>query len=449
MKILNKETYSLTVLLTRQCNLHCSYCYVHKQKTLEFDKKLIQKGILFFLSQPWYNKEITFYGWEITLFPVEELKSLFLFIKKLNSYIPKNIRIIVVTNGTIYSKKHFDIFSQYADEIRISIDGMPNTHDIDRWAWTGQIILSNFHKIISDFPDITNKVSFNKVISPYNIWTLVADCIYIIENFIIPSNWPWLTIWTAQSISWWKKHHPILLKTSYFKLLRELNNRWYNKYTKRFFNIPVWYCFYANLALGYDGKIYNCDFNANRVDLLGKTTYVYDIKEDILNPNLDILTCEYNITSTRCKNEECSMCTNSCINYHVLWDKELVKSDQVNIEKLKKDGRIFHYSEYSSKVIAIKFINTFWNKRKGLNVLTTFLGFLWLSEVFILKNAECDNIFYIYLQEKLSNKIVFHFMENINEEKLCTIDLKKEQIFNKNGEKIGNFFDGISYLDII
>jgi sulfatase maturation enzyme AslB (radical SAM superfamily) len=448
MKILNKETYSMTVLLTRQCNLDCSYCYVHKQKKLEYDKLLIQKGIIFFISQPWYNKEVTFYGWELTLFPVEELESIIVFTIKLNKYFSKNIKIIVVTNWTIYSKKHYEVFSKYADEIRISIDWKPENHDIDRWDWTWNVILNNFKIITSDFPEIIKKISFNKVISPNNINSFVEDCMYIIETFIINTSWLWLTVWTAQSISWWDKKHPLLLRTSYVKLLNKLKTKWYNKYVKRFFNISVWYCFYASLALWYDGKIYNCDFNANRVDDINDKTYIYDIKKDLINPLLDISSCEYDITSKICKNEECSMCTNTCINYDVLWNKQLDIDKQVSIELIKKDWRIFRYTDYSKKNIAIKFINTIWNNRKWLNVITTFLGFLWISEITILKDWDYNIDFYKHLQEK-TNGIKFNLIDIITEEKICIIDLDKEQMYNKNWDKIGNFFDGISYMDII
>ncbi len=451
MKILKKETYSMTVMITRQCNLDCTYCYVNKQKHLELDMTALKKGILFFLSQPWYNKELTFYGGEILLVDTHSLQELFHFSREVGVRMKKAVNIVVVTNGVLYSEKHWDLFVKYCNEVRLSIDGWPMSQDIDRGNWTTISIQKTFFRVLEKYPEAKNLLSVNKVVSPHNIHTLTEDCMYIIENYLKHLSGRWLSLGTAQAVSWWKERDILLLKTQYYKLEKKLSQKDLIDYCKRLFHIPVWYCFYANLALWYDGRIYNCDYNANRSKDFRDQTYIYDIYTDTINPDLDVDICEYNVKSDRCRNELCALCTRTCTNYDAQNQKNLNEEESGSLANIKMGWRFFHYGTYDKKRIVFLLRNLKWNIRKALNCLSTSTAFLKLDTICIIEENEEDFIqSYSILSRELENEYTLLLEKEIPSwASLCILDLEKEQFFDVNGKNIGNFFNGISYFNII
>ncbi|MCK5580426.1 MAG: radical SAM protein [Candidatus Omnitrophica bacterium] len=136
-KIISKNTPSdLDLFFTRKCNLHCHYCFLHKEGTDNvtlgtLDEGSLKKSIDILFSYPGKKKAISFMGGEPTLeFPL--IKKIYNYAK--NEANKKNITLIasLVTNGTFLNQEMVDFFIKNKISFRISIDGDRLTHDQNR-----------------------------------------------------------------------------------------------------------------------------------------------------------------------------------------------------------------------------------------------------------------------------------------------------------------------------
>ncbi|MDD3653170.1 MAG: radical SAM protein [Desulfotomaculaceae bacterium] len=136
---------ALELNLTFNCNLTCSYCFVH-QKSPQ-DRMTIgtaQKAIDLLMERAAYpNVNITLFGGE----PLLE----FNLIKKIVPYALEaakkhNLAVTwaVTTNGTLINEEILKFFSQYNINMLLSIDGGPETHDRYRRTRCGE---GTWHKI--------------------------------------------------------------------------------------------------------------------------------------------------------------------------------------------------------------------------------------------------------------------------------------------------------------
>ncbi len=435
--------------MTRQCNLDCSYCYVFKQKKLDYqDLNLIKRGILFFLYQPWYIKEVTLLGWEICLVPLDWIHEIFLLLVKMRKILNKAISIVVVTNGTLYKKEYFELFQEFCDEIRISIDWHPDNHDLDRGIWSGAKILTVFNTLIWEIPSITQKISINKVISPNNVATLESDIFFLYENYLSKLQGKWLSIGTAQGVSGWTKKHKLQLWVNGTKIMRTLQESpEMSQKMKRIFNIKFWCCLYENMAMGFDWKIYNCDFNANRVDLMWANTYIYDIEKDLINPQLDINSCHFDMLSEDCKNETCSTCTGTCMNFDTKKSTILEGDDADILKSIKIEWRLWTMLQYRNTEYTIKFewISPISNV-KIYNFLLPFCSSLNTKNVNIIIDGiiDFDKWKLIKQLEKFSlNFISWNKFDRLN----LIVNIETEFIMNNNREIIGDIIVWVSPID--
>ncbi|OPX85175.1 MAG: hypothetical protein A4E53_03642 [Pelotomaculum sp. PtaB.Bin104] len=141
---------ALELNLTFNCNLTCSYCFIHQKSPQDrMTFATAQKAIDLLMERAAFpNVNITLFGGE----PLLE----FNLIKKLVPYALEvaqkhNLAVTwaVTTNGTLVNEEILKFFSQHKINMLLSIDGGPETHDRYRLTRSGE---GTWHKIAGLLP---------------------------------------------------------------------------------------------------------------------------------------------------------------------------------------------------------------------------------------------------------------------------------------------------------
>ena len=166
----------LTLQVTQNCNLRCSYCvyggsYInrhHCNKRMDF--QMAKKAIDFALERSSDSRRLSigFYGGE----PFLEFE----LIKQCINYVHemvegKDVLFTVTTNGTLLTEDKMKFLSENDVQVVISLDGMKEEHDRNRKFANGlgsfDVIMNNIKKIKELYPTyVKQNVNFNTVISP-------------------------------------------------------------------------------------------------------------------------------------------------------------------------------------------------------------------------------------------------------------------------------------------
>ncbi|MDD4168898.1 MAG: radical SAM protein [Desulfotomaculaceae bacterium] len=141
---------ALELNLTFNCNLTCSYCFIHQKSPQDrMTLATAQKAIDLLMERA------AFPHVNITLFGGEPLLE-FNLIKKIVPYAldaakKHNIALTwaITTNGTLINEDILKFFSQYKINMLLSIDGGPETHDRYRRTRSGE---GTWHKIAGLIP---------------------------------------------------------------------------------------------------------------------------------------------------------------------------------------------------------------------------------------------------------------------------------------------------------
>ncbi len=177
---LNRKINMMTLQVTQNCNLRCSYCvysdfYNSGQRTHTGKRMAIETALkaVDFLAEHSLDSEfvsITFYGGE----PLLEMN----LVKKVVEYAEKvfkgkELRFSVTTNATKLDEEIVEYLVKKDFVLMISLDGPKEIHNTNRrFAADGKgsydIIVSNLRKIKEKFPDYFRKISISMVIDPQN-----------------------------------------------------------------------------------------------------------------------------------------------------------------------------------------------------------------------------------------------------------------------------------------
>lgn len=110
-----EKTKGAYIYLTNECNLNCPHCYMNSGKKNENELTTEEiKKLLLVLSKKMYT-HVTFTGGEVFL--KKEFDSILKFSKRLG------LKNIILTNGTLATKKKISELAPFIDEVQVSIDG--------------------------------------------------------------------------------------------------------------------------------------------------------------------------------------------------------------------------------------------------------------------------------------------------------------------------------------
>jgi uncharacterized protein len=117
------------LLVTRECNLRCSYCYIGKRTEtmpLATGKKAVD---FIFEHTPGSEKiHIGFFGGE-PLLAFDRIRDITAYIEDHPKFDPNRVELAIVTNGTVFSDAIVRFVGDHGIRLGISCDGPPAIHD--------------------------------------------------------------------------------------------------------------------------------------------------------------------------------------------------------------------------------------------------------------------------------------------------------------------------------
>jgi len=165
----------ITLQVTQDCNLRCSYCAyggdytqrTHDDKSMSLD--IMKQSIDFVMRHSRKSKEliVSFYGGEPML-AIDSIKECVSYIS--NNYLGKQIKYAITTNGTLFELDAITFLEENEFDIHISLDGPEKLHNVNRRFSNGEgsfdKIISNISRIKNDFPGFYKKIGFMTTVAP-------------------------------------------------------------------------------------------------------------------------------------------------------------------------------------------------------------------------------------------------------------------------------------------
>lgn len=189
---------NLELILTQQCNLRCTYCFVAEHSKRVISEETGQRAIDYLLqaSGDLESVVVTFFGGE-PLLAFERLQHLVLYGEKAALKLNKKIKWRMTTNGTLLDKESMSFFQRYEVVYLLSIDGNKETHDKHRKTKSSK---SSFEMIERNFP----------LMKHYQPWigarvTLMPDTVHnLLDNvrFLAEKGINQFIIEVAEGIEW-------------------------------------------------------------------------------------------------------------------------------------------------------------------------------------------------------------------------------------------------------
>jgi uncharacterized protein len=183
--MLDRKVNAITLQVTQQCNLRCSYCVysgnynTRSHQNLKMDIDIAKRSIDFLIAHSIDSPllSIGFYGGE-PLLEFELIKECMIYASSCSR--GKEISYNITTNGTLLTKEIIDFFIQYDVNITVSLDGDKDSHDKNRiFSKSGKgsfdVIKRNLIYIKNTYPDFYEKITFNIVLDPTNDFEVIDD----------------------------------------------------------------------------------------------------------------------------------------------------------------------------------------------------------------------------------------------------------------------------------
>lgn len=247
---LQNKIQMVTLQVTQQCNLRCSYCVYsgeyqnrqHSNKRISFE--MAKRAIDFLIVHSCDNKYISlgFYGGE----PLLE----FDLVKKCIEYakargLGKELLFSITTNGTMLNAEIIEYLENNNVSLMISLDGPKEIQDKNRkFAFnncgTFDKVIENIKMVKTYFPQYYKKIAFSAVVDPKNDFScintffstdeIIGDC--MVMSSVISENY-------AKNDEEFNEAFSIKYSYEYFKILlcelNRLNRRYVSKILERRF----------------------------------------------------------------------------------------------------------------------------------------------------------------------------------------------------------------------
>ena len=174
---LNRKLSLVTLQITQDCNLRCSYCpytgndnvnRLHKKKYMDID--LAKRTIDYLYAHSIDSEKITigFYGGE-PLLAFDTMKSVVDYAHNLIQ--DKLLSFTITTNATLMNREILEFLNDNNFDLVISIDGPKEINDANRVFANIKDsvfnkVMENIEIIYREYPDLFNRTTINMVIDP-------------------------------------------------------------------------------------------------------------------------------------------------------------------------------------------------------------------------------------------------------------------------------------------
>ncbi|MCT4597462.1 MAG: radical SAM peptide maturase, CXXX-repeat target family [Vallitalea sp.] len=272
---------NVTIVLTEECNLRCTYCYQHGKNKVFLTKEKAKDIVEFLLNPSKHNGYIDlekhkcvildFIGGEPML-NIEVMDYFMDYFKmraiELEHPWAYNYMISMSSNGTLYLTDEFQNFMKKNDgrvDVGITIDGNKKLHDSCRIYKDGtgsyDDVLKSVKVWIKDRQDPTTKVT----LAPQNLDYLVDSVTHLwdLGVFSVPANVVFEDVWCKSDAT---KFYYKLKELADITIDRELFKHKHTTLFKEQYGMPMSpeengnYCGGTGdmLAIGHDGRTYPC-----------------------------------------------------------------------------------------------------------------------------------------------------------------------------------------------
>lgn len=314
------EVSEIFVVMTRNCNMKCSYCYQEKEsKVISFDAidRLIE-----FIKENKFISRILLFGGE----PYLEIDKMNYFLDKLIELKKETNRTIYVgsiSNGIIYNDKVKSFLEKVSNNFEfyyiVSIDGNKETHDINRRTLdnkpTYDIVMNTLKSIEKDIPKV--HLSYHSVVPPNIIDKFYEASKTLIRNpKLSGGSFKYLSriyTWQQYTVEDFEKIYKSIkrlneegysvnkLLSVFEPLMSTIDYRYNNLYRHQEF------CVHGkeSVLIDYDGKIYPCTHYLTIKDEEKEKFYMYDLfkgyntHQDNIFKKIERISNEY---KDKCKN---------------------------------------------------------------------------------------------------------------------------------------------------
>lgn len=169
----------LLLIITRRCNLRCSYCEVFKSNN-DMDLTTLERSVSLISSLATNKKykpviSLTFFGGE-PLLRFDLIKKAVLKLKKFD-----NIHFFIFTNGTLLDKIDLNFILKHRIKLFISIDGDYETQIVYRKDITRKFYNYFINKILSKLKSMGIDYCAEMTISPLTAKDLSKNFFYLVN----------------------------------------------------------------------------------------------------------------------------------------------------------------------------------------------------------------------------------------------------------------------------
>lgn len=176
----DRESLGVYLHLTRECNLRCRYCYSGEKKPYRMSLGVGQKTVDFFLDRT-DHLTLRFFGGE-PLLEFELLKSIVGYSEAEASKRKKDVRYVVVTNGTLFTAEVSEFCRRHRIDFSLSFDGNQQAQDANRVFASGK---GSFAAVERNIPHMLRASSYPPVVAvvhPDNVAVLPDSIRYLVEK---------------------------------------------------------------------------------------------------------------------------------------------------------------------------------------------------------------------------------------------------------------------------
>lgn len=180
--------YTLSLEIINKCNLNCSYCYLGEKKntfmSIETAEKAVELAI--YEARKQYDKTLLIYfigGEPLMAFPL--ICDVVAYVT--NRCMQEKLKYIFSTtiNGTLLTDKIVDFFMKYEFDIKLSLDGPKEVHDLNRRDYQNQgsfLSIMDKLELLKNFERRSNKkISYAHVITRNNFWDFEKSFQFLID----------------------------------------------------------------------------------------------------------------------------------------------------------------------------------------------------------------------------------------------------------------------------
>jgi sulfatase maturation enzyme AslB (radical SAM superfamily) len=189
----------LVLLVTYACQLDCRYCCVLRSLRGRRDMSIehMKKSGDFLLTSRHPNLQVHFFGAEPLLLPFENYQAFLPYVRRRAKEEGKNLSMMVTSNAALVRPEWVDLFKEHDVQIEISLDGAPESHNLNRPTVSGR---DSYAEIAANLPKLFRAgigLQVSMVISP-------QTAPFVVENFNHMVDWGFKRIFmmVANCVTW-------------------------------------------------------------------------------------------------------------------------------------------------------------------------------------------------------------------------------------------------------